>query len=219
MPPSKEARSVPVSAPTGCCLPGIRLKISLVTIKFLVKGLHVEGVRETEDRALGTETRCASVQCIHYWQDTRLQWEVEMILSVLIFCCSSLQSADKGCTVCFMLTCSDQTFDPRDLTTQICYCLVFLFYSVHWFGSDNLGCAFKRSAPVWTPILRYSAGAGWDFIGLIGFEVVKTAASSSPAWSKREEEEEVKGRCYLSSWAGWILMHGDYWNGIIFHDY
>lgn len=66
MPPSKEARSVPVSAPTGCCLPGIRLKISLVTIKFLVKGLHVEGVRETEDRALGTETRCANVQCMHY---------------------------------------------------------------------------------------------------------------------------------------------------------
>lgn len=34
MPPSKEARSVPVSAPTGCCLPGIRLTFSLVTIKF-----------------------------------------------------------------------------------------------------------------------------------------------------------------------------------------
>lgn len=66
MPPSKEACSVPLSAPTGCCLPGIRLKISLVTIKFLVKGLHVEGVRETEDRALGTETRCANVRCIHY---------------------------------------------------------------------------------------------------------------------------------------------------------
>lgn len=66
MPPSKEARSVPVSAPTGCCLPGIHLKISLVTIKVLVKGLHVEGVRGTEDWTLGTETRCANVQRMHY---------------------------------------------------------------------------------------------------------------------------------------------------------
>lgn len=49
MPPSKDPRSVPVSAPTGCCLPGIHLKISLATIKFLVKGLHVEGVRQSED--------------------------------------------------------------------------------------------------------------------------------------------------------------------------
>lgn len=127
MPPSKEARSVPVSAPTGCCLPGIRLKISLVTIKFLVKGLHVEGVRETEDRALGTETRRANVQCIHYWQDTRLQSEVEMMLGVLIFYCSSLQCEDKGCTVHLTLISSGQTF------LSVCHQLQNItVWSLHW---------------------------------------------------------------------------------------
>lgn len=37
MPPSKETCSAPVSVATGSCLPGPSLKISLVTIKFLVK--------------------------------------------------------------------------------------------------------------------------------------------------------------------------------------
>lgn len=82
-------------------------------------------------------------------------------------------------------------------------------------GRNSDVLAWDRSAPVWTPILLHSAGAGWDFIGLIGFEVVDAAASSSAAWSKREEEEEVRGRGYLSSRARWMLMHGGYWNCII----
>lgn len=79
-----------------------------------------------------------------------------------------------------------------------------------------LGWAFDRSAPVCTPFLLHFAVAGWIFIGLIGFEVVNTAASISPAWSKRGEEEEGKGRGYLSSWAPWMLM---IWNSIINHYY
>lgn len=70
VPPSKETRGAPVSVPTGCCLPGIRLKFSLVTIKFLVKDCMWKELERLRTRLLGMKQDVSMFKCsvsvIHY---------------------------------------------------------------------------------------------------------------------------------------------------------
>lgn len=70
VPPSKETRGAPVSVPAGCCLPGIRLKFSLVTIKFLVKDCMWKELERLRTRRLGMKQDVSMFKCsvsvIHY---------------------------------------------------------------------------------------------------------------------------------------------------------
>lgn len=62
MPPSKETCSAPVFVAAGSCLPGIRLKFSLVTIKFLVKDYTWKELERPRRPGSQNETIQAEVQ-------------------------------------------------------------------------------------------------------------------------------------------------------------
>lgn len=70
VPPSKETHGAPVSVPAGCCLPGIRLKFSLVTIKFLVKDCMWKELERLSTWRLGMKQDVSMFKCsvsvIHY---------------------------------------------------------------------------------------------------------------------------------------------------------
>lgn len=87
----------------------------------------------------------------------------------------------------------------------------FIFYPLHqhWVQRFKQAPLIIQRVKVRLGTLMCSAGAGGDFISLIAFEVFKTSAGNSPAWSKEERHKEIRMKCYGYSPAAalWIKTY------------